>query len=97
MKKIQPNKETGLNYSHIHNISTRAQRERLLMALIEGPITTYYARENLNICAPAPRVKELREEGHDIYTSFETLPDNAGRLHPRSARYVLLALAREMQ
>jgi len=76
--------------------STSAQRVRLLDALIANSVTTYQAREKLNIAAPAPRVKELREQGHDILTVFQTLPDGAGRLHPRSARYVLLSLAQEV-
>jgi hypothetical protein len=80
----------------ITNISIPAQRNRLLEALINGTVTTYEAREMLNIVQPAARIIELREQGHDIVTSLETLPDAAGRLHPRSARYILIALAQEV-
>ena len=95
-KTAAPQEEGSRQFSHLHNTSIYAQQARLLCALIDGSVTTYQAREQLNICAPAARIIELREQGHDILTSFETLPDGAGRLHPRSARYVLLALAPEV-
>lgn len=75
-----------------YSSSLAAQRQRLLAHLIKyGFITTYQAREQLGIASPAPRIKELREQGYLIHTSYEPLPDANGIIHPRSARYILLS------
>lgn len=96
MKKATRFEKQG-SQSQIHNISKAAQCERLLADLIKrGSITTYQAREQLNIVSPAARVLDLRGAGHDIHTSRETLTDGAGFEHPHSARYVLLRLAEEV-
>jgi len=74
------------------NISASAQRVRLKKALQErGSVTTYEAREELNIPSPAPRVFELRAKGDNIKTILETLDDANGNPHPKSARYVLVS------
>lgn len=74
--------------------STRAQRKRLLEALkILGAANTLYARDRLNIMAPAPRIKELREQGHHIHTDRITITDRNGFVHHNVARYVLIKLA----
>jgi polyhydroxyalkanoate synthesis regulator phasin len=94
MKKAGTPEEVTSPRKADYSTRTAAQRQSLLAELIKkGSITTYEARDQLSIASPAARIIELRETGHDIYTSLETLPDGAGRLHPKSARYVLLKLA----
>ncbi len=73
------------------NTSKNAQQSRLKKALQErGNITTYEARDELNIASPAPRILELKAKGFNIKTILETLVDCNGNPHPRSARYVLV-------
>ena len=92
-KTSRPRQETA-HKSHLNNTSTRAQRKRLLEALIElGAVNTMYARDRLNIMMPAARIKELREAGHDIATDRITINDRDGRAHSGIARYVLVRLA----
>lgn len=77
----------------MENTSTSAQRKRLLEALQQGAVSTLYAREQLNIMAPAPRIKELRQQGHQIHTARITTHDGNGFKHRNVARYVLIAMA----
>ncbi len=65
------------------------QRARLLAYLYaNNSISTIEARSILDILAPAPRIKELREVGHKIVThwSIENTPLGTHKV----ARYVLL-------
>ena len=70
------------------------QRKRILKALAErGPlgITTIYAREQLDIMAPAPRIHELRHDyGYNIQLIREPDTNAQGYTHI-CARYVLLS------
>ncbi|HUX81258.1 MAG TPA: helix-turn-helix domain-containing protein [Halothiobacillus sp.] len=78
----------------IQDVSTASQCRRLLAGLIEaGPdgITTVQARRDLNVMQPAPRIKELREQGYKIATFRQPVLDDYGRKHPAVGRYVLLA------
>lgn len=68
--------------------SAEAQRARLLERLQHGPITTITARRELDILAPAPRVLELRRQGHNISTVWVTQYTDAGKPH-RVALYCL--------
>lgn len=63
------------------------QRFRLMEALREGPVSTIYARQHLDVLHPAARVQELREEGHRIVTHWTDEENH------RVAKYVLLASA----
>lgn len=82
----------------LHDTSTKAQRERLLKSLIEhGSVNTMYARDRLNIMAPAARVKELRHQGIKIHTDLIVISDRDGRLHRKVARYVLVQLVEVSQ
>lgn len=72
-------------------MSGRAQRDRLLARLKQGPLDTIEAREALNILMPAARVKELREAGCEIVTERETINGHRG-----VARYVLLQLPSDL-
>ena len=91
-KKKAPTTRRG-HKDTTNDTSTQAQRQRLLMALIEAGadgITTIQARHELNILAPAPRVHELRHShGRNIKTipTIETTPE--GYEH-KVARYVLM-------
>jgi hypothetical protein len=78
-------------------VNTEAQRRRLLAALVQRPITTIQARNELNILMPAARIIELRKLGHDIYTERVNLHDHEGREHPRCARYHLISLAAQLE
>ncbi|MBH9552872.1 helix-turn-helix domain-containing protein [Inhella sp. 4Y17] len=44
-------------------------------------ISTLEARTLLDILHPAGRVKELRDEGHNILTLWTDAPTEAGELH----------------
>ena len=65
-----------------------SQRTRLLECLRTKPLTTLAARSELDIMHPSARVHELREQGHNICTNWETI--DAGQGKHRVASYVLL-------
>lgn len=97
MKKATPPQSSPFN-THVNNTTTRAQRERLLQFLIDnGSVNTMFARDRLNIMAPAARIKELREQDHKIQTDRIVINDRDGRRHDKVARYVLLELAEVRQ
>ncbi len=50
--------------------SLEVQRQRLLAALRQNPITTLEARQDLDIMHPGGRVLELRLQGHPIITTW---------------------------
>lgn len=52
-------------------------------------ISTIEARRDLDILSPAPRIKELREDGHRIETHWSTEETELGT--HRVARYVLFS------
>ncbi|QBJ79585.1 helix-turn-helix domain-containing protein [Aquitalea sp. USM4] len=70
--------------------SADAQRYRLLTALRQGPVTTFDARDRMNILMPAARVKELRLSGYKIDTIRIQLMDQNGHRHSGVAKYVLI-------
>lgn len=74
----------------ITDTSTAAQRQRLLTHLRHDSIDTITARRRLNIMHPAMRVKELRNEGHDIVTVRVGRYDDQGRAHHNVALYTLM-------
>jgi len=63
----------------------RCQQQTILAALRQAPVSTLQARNELFIMAPAARVMELKEQGHNIVTYWT----NAGRV--KIASYVLLS------
>jgi hypothetical protein len=80
--------------SNTLDTSTLAQRQRIFNHLIKnGSINTLFARDRLNIMAPAPRIKELREQGHNIFTDRIVINDRDGRSHSKVALYILLEVA----
>lgn len=96
MKNKKGQHKASPKQSHLNNTSTSAQRQRLLDALVElGAVNTLFARDCLNCLAPAPRIFELRAQGHEIFTDRITIHDTHGRTHSGVARYVLVKLAGE--
>jgi hypothetical protein len=70
--------------------SITAQRVLLLQELRKGPVTTYQARQELDIYYPPARVHELRwGEGHNIATKWEIVATAEGNKH-RVGVYALL-------
>ena len=72
--------------------STAAQRSRLLRALEAGPKSTIELRRAWDILSPAPRIKELRDEGVKILTNRVQHATDCGMLH-NVALYVLISTA----
>lgn len=72
------------------SITTKAQRQRILKALRNGPKTSYDLRRIGCYQAPA-RIIELRRMGYEIKTELVTLYDRDGFQHPRCARYHLIS------
>lgn len=65
----------------IENTNKATQRKAILEALRKGRLSTIQFREELGICSPAPRVRELRERGYKIDTSYRNERDSAGVSH----------------
>ena len=78
-----------------YDTSSSIQRARILKYLEEAGskgASTIELREQLDIMMPAPRIKELREDGYEILTRW-TITENAQGNKHRNARYVLIKLA----
>ncbi|MBL8445441.1 MAG: helix-turn-helix domain-containing protein [Zoogloeaceae bacterium] len=74
--------------------STSTQRSRLLAAMQTlGSVATSEARLYLEIMNPSQRVTELRDEGHEIITTWSYEPSEAGRDPHRQARYLVKPVA----
>lgn len=73
----------------IQSTTTAAQRLKIHQLLRQRPYSTLELRA-LGICSPAPRVKELRNSGLDIVTTWREETDSAGVVH-RIGVYVLQA------
>lgn len=71
-----------------HGNSSSEQRSRVLRALADGPITTLYARRDLDVMHPGGRIMELRRNGHRIDTVWTEEATDCGKVH-RVALYVL--------
>ncbi|CAJ0699242.1 helix-turn-helix domain-containing protein [Ralstonia wenshanensis] len=90
-KKAAPKVEAAKSQKRTESSpnSAAAQRERILTALRNGPLTTLQARSELDTLHPAARIQELRGEGHLITTVWAWDFSAAGFPH-RVARYVLM-------
>lgn len=71
-----------------HGNSSSEQRTRILRALSDAPITTLYARRDLDVMHPGGRIMELRRNGHLIDTVWTEEATDCGKVH-RVALYVL--------
>jgi len=65
------------------------QRQRILEWLLQKPLTTYQARQELDVFHPSARVQELKEQGYNIQTHWTTVKTLLGS--HRVAQYVLLS------
>lgn len=76
---------------NIYCTSAAVQRQRLLDFMVRNSsVNTMYARDVLNILAPAARIKELKDLGYNIDKVLMTVHDRDGRPHPRVALYFLV-------
>ena len=72
------------------NTSTTTQRLCIERALRIAPCHTLFFREALGICAPTPRIFELRHSlGINVITRYVTAIDATGTVHKRVALYSL--------
>ena len=82
---------------NLTDLSTKAQRQRILFALRHGPVSTIGARRDLAVMHPAMRVLELRLMGYAIDLVWRREADELGIVH-RQGLYILKAdLAEEVQ
>ncbi|MDT3718727.1 helix-turn-helix domain-containing protein [Pseudomonas oryzihabitans] len=88
--------ESNLQDSSVQITAAQAQRARLYAQLQLGPVSTIEARRDLNIMAPAARIKELRESGVPVLTHLQPLHDEQGRHHRRVAIYYLADSGQEV-
>ena len=88
-KKGHPEGQPISLIARIDDTSCTAQRNRLIKALHDGPISTFQAVQDLNIMRPGARINELRKTGHLIDTQLARLEDAFGRTHSRVAIYSL--------
>lgn len=65
----------------IPQASKARQRQVLLAALKQGPVSTIEARDELNVYHAPARVLDLRKAGHRITTQMHTRLDREGRPH----------------
>ena len=89
-KAVEPHTQTASNKTlNTHDTSTSNQHAIVLIALRENPKTTIELRHDYGIMQPAPRIKELREQGHKIDTvRIDSYTPN-GIKHHAVAKYVL--------
>ncbi|WP_439671397.1 Helix-turn-helix domain-containing protein [Cupriavidus necator] len=76
------------------DMSSEAQRKRVLEYLRSSPKTTYNLRA-LGISHPAARVRELVARGYRILAERITAVDSDGFTHQNVARYTLVGEASE--
>lgn len=85
-----PEKEAALLQirAQIKGNTSADQRHRLMTALRRYAVTTFEAMRLLDIYHPPARIKELRQEGHDIQTVWVNALTEAQKPH-RVGMYVL--------
>ena len=80
--------KTEMNNKQNNSTNVESQRKRILNWLATKSLTTIQARIELDIMHPASRVQELKAQGHNIFTHWETVDTGKGK--HRVASYVLL-------
>lgn len=73
-----------------HSLCSDAQKKRVIDYLQQNQTTglnRYEADVFLNVCQLAPRIKDLRDEGHQIIRVDEKALDLSNRPHNGIARY----------
>lgn len=89
---IAPTIEAAKQNVQINYNSASAQRQRILDALKNSPLSTIEARRDLDVMHPGARIMELRKRGHQIITVWNLEPTECGREH-RVGKYFLLKMA----
>jgi len=92
-RTIQGNHNIGLGKpqgiremkTQINSICVKSQRNRILERLRSGPLTTFQARNSLDVMHPSARIMELKAQGHNILTHWDRVDGH------RIAKYVLFA------
>ena len=79
----------------INHTGTHNQRLFILNYLKAHQSATTLEFREMGICAPAPRILELRARGYRIETHFVDDIDSAGVEHHKIARYVFKGEAKK--
>ena len=91
-KAVEPDTQTALSKTlNLHNTSIANQHAIVLNALRDNPKTTINLRHDYGIMQPAPRIKELRNQGYKIDTVRINSYTPDGIKHHAVAKYVLRA------
>lgn len=69
------------------SVCLSSQRNRVLEWLRKQPLTTFQARNELDVMHPSARVMELKAQGYDIQMHRETVDNGQGK--HKIAKYVL--------
>lgn len=93
-KATPPEKKAALEAirDQFNGIDSRSQAARLLEALSRFSITTFEAMRYLDVYYCPARIMELRRQGHNIITHWQTVITEAGERH-RVGLYVLQSRA----
>jgi len=78
-----------MNKLHKSSVNAQSQRMAILSWLKGSTLTTFEARAELDIPHPAGRINELRAQGYNILTHWETVGTENNK--HRIAKYVLFA------
>ena len=91
-KAASPEKKAALKAirDEFKGIDSRSQAARLLEALLRYSITTFEAMRFLDVYYCPARIMELRKQGHNIITHWQTVITESGECH-RVGLYVLAA------
>lgn len=89
-KAISPEKKAALEAirDSFKGTGSRVQTARLLEALSRFPITTFEAMRYLDVYYCPARILELRRQGHNIITHWQTVITEANERH-RAGMYLL--------
>ena len=89
-KATSPEKKAALEAirDEFKGTASGSQAARLLEALSRFPVTTYEAMRHLDVYHCPARTLELRKQGHNIITHWQTVITEAGERH-RVGMYLL--------
>ena len=89
-KATSPEKKAALEAirEQFKGTGSRSQATRLLEALSRYPITTFEAMRYLDVYHCPARILELRRQGHNIITHWQTVITESGERH-RVGLYLL--------
>lgn len=91
MDKKKAHTKAGSDHTtNFNDTSAENQRSIILNALKDGPKTTIELRRDFGIMQPAPRILELRADGHRIDTVRMACLTDDGVKHNGVAQYVLV-------